>query len=219
MQIFIYHRLIIFINNFLQTYLQSLTLRLEEMRVKRRDSEQWMHHRLLPQELRERVRRYDQYKWLETRGVDEESLVQSLPNDLRRDIKRHLCLGLVRRVCVFFIFYFFSDHLFPDTSLRVLVLSVLASGEIAPGTPSPLRLFQFGPPLFSRYRGAFASCCGLIVFIKFLGLNWMGFHEFPKKKLKSCSCGNLIMNKQIFLSNLTEKCSRIRFEPMRNRIG
>ena len=68
------------------------------MRVKRRDSEQWMHHRLLPQDLRERVRRYDQYKWLETRGVDEESLVQSLPKDLRRDIKRHLCLALVKRV-------------------------------------------------------------------------------------------------------------------------
>ena len=88
----------------LQTYLQSLTIRLEEMRVKRRDSEQWMHHRLLPQELRERVRRYDQYKWLETRGVDEESLVRSLPKDLRRDIKRHLCLALVRRVIPLFLF-------------------------------------------------------------------------------------------------------------------
>ncbi|KAK7410698.1 hypothetical protein VNO78_01698 [Psophocarpus tetragonolobus] len=85
----------------MQTYLQSLTIRLEEMRVKRRDSEQWMHHRLLPQDLRERVRRYDQYKWLATRGVDEENLVQSLPKDLRRDIKRHLCLALVRRVPLF----------------------------------------------------------------------------------------------------------------------
>ncbi|MED6147540.1 putative cyclic nucleotide-gated ion channel 5 [Stylosanthes scabra] len=85
----------------MQTYLQSLTIRLEEMRVKRRDSEQWMHHRLLPQDLRERVRRYDQYKWLATRGVDEEHLVQSLPKDLRRDIKRHLCLALVRRVPLF----------------------------------------------------------------------------------------------------------------------
>ncbi|KAM7267042.1 hypothetical protein ACFE04_009208 [Oxalis oulophora] len=85
----------------MQTYLQSLTIRLEEMRIKRRDSEQWMHHRMLPQDLRERVRRYDQYKWLETRGVDEEHLVQSLPNDLRRDIKRHLCLALVRRVPLF----------------------------------------------------------------------------------------------------------------------
>ncbi|XP_071685592.1 putative cyclic nucleotide-gated ion channel 8 [Rutidosis leptorrhynchoides] len=85
----------------MQTYLQSLSVRLEEMRIKRRDSEQWMHHRLLPQELKERVRRYDQYKWLETRGVDEESLVQSLPKDLRRDIKRHLCLNLVKRVPLF----------------------------------------------------------------------------------------------------------------------
>ncbi|KAL3832879.1 hypothetical protein ACJIZ3_007615 [Penstemon smallii] len=85
----------------MQTYLQSLTVRLEEMRIKRRDSEQWMHHRVLPSELRERVRRYDQYKWLETRGVDEESLVQNLPKDLRRDIKRHLCLNLVRRVPLF----------------------------------------------------------------------------------------------------------------------
>ncbi|THU67580.1 hypothetical protein C4D60_Mb05t26170 [Musa balbisiana] len=85
----------------LLTYLQSITIRLEEMRVKRRDSEQWMHHRMLPSELRERVRRYDQYKWLETRGVDEEGLVQSLPKDLRRDIKRHLCLALVTRVPLF----------------------------------------------------------------------------------------------------------------------
>ncbi|CAI9765767.1 unnamed protein product [Fraxinus pennsylvanica] len=85
----------------MQTYLQSLTIRLEEMRVKRRDSEQWMHHRLLPPDLRGRVRKYDQYKWLETRGVDEESLVQSLPKDLRRDIKRHLCLALVKRVPLF----------------------------------------------------------------------------------------------------------------------
>ncbi|XP_019454750.1 PREDICTED: putative cyclic nucleotide-gated ion channel 8 isoform X2 [Lupinus angustifolius] len=85
----------------MQTYLQSMSVRLEEMRIKRRDSEQWMHHRLLPPELRERVRKYDQYKWLNTRGVDEENLVQSLPKDLRRDIKRHLCLNLVRRVPLF----------------------------------------------------------------------------------------------------------------------
>lgn len=68
------------------------------MRVKRRDSEQWMHHRNLPNDIRERVRRYDQYKWVATRGVNEEDLVQSLPSDLRRDIKRHLCLNLVKNV-------------------------------------------------------------------------------------------------------------------------
>ncbi|KAH9304068.1 hypothetical protein KI387_008472, partial [Taxus chinensis] len=85
----------------MQTYLQSLTVRLEEWRVKRRDTEEWMRHRQLPQDLRERVRRYVQYKWVATRGVDEETLLRSLPTDLRRDIQRHLCLNLVRRVPFF----------------------------------------------------------------------------------------------------------------------
>jgi cyclic nucleotide gated channel len=57
-----------------------------------------MRHRQLPHELRERVRRFIHYKWLATRGVDEESILIALPADLRRDIKRHLCLDLVCRV-------------------------------------------------------------------------------------------------------------------------
>lgn len=57
-----------------------------------------MRHRQLPQKLRERVRRFVHYKWLATRGVDEESILKALPADLRRDIKRHLCLDLVCRV-------------------------------------------------------------------------------------------------------------------------
>ncbi|XP_061376695.1 protein CNGC15c-like [Gastrolobium bilobum] len=85
----------------MQTYLQSTTARLEEWRVKRTDTEQWMHHRQLPPELRQSVRKYDQYKWLATRGVDEEALLKGLPVDLRRDIKRHLCLELVRGVPLF----------------------------------------------------------------------------------------------------------------------
>lgn len=85
----------------MQTYLQSTTTRLEEMRLKRRDAEQWMSHRLLPENLRERIRRYEQYKWQETRGVDEGILLGNLPKDLRRDIKRHLCLALLMRVPLF----------------------------------------------------------------------------------------------------------------------
>ncbi|KAJ0704533.1 putative cyclic nucleotide-binding domain, potassium channel, voltage-dependent, EAG/ELK/ERG [Helianthus annuus] len=85
----------------MQTYLQSTTVRLEEWRIRRTDTEQWMRHRQLPPELRESVRRYDQYKWVATRGVDEESLLKGLPLDLRRDIKRHLCYDLVRRVPLF----------------------------------------------------------------------------------------------------------------------
>ncbi|MQL83773.1 hypothetical protein Taro_016259 [Colocasia esculenta] len=85
----------------LQTYLQSTTVRIEEMRVKRRDTDQWMSHRLLPDNLRERIRRHEQYRWQVTRGVDEENLLQNLPKDIRRDIKRHLCLALLMRVPMF----------------------------------------------------------------------------------------------------------------------
>lgn len=77
--------------------MQSSTVRLEEWRIKRRDTEEWMRHRQLPPELQERVRRFVQYKWVATRGVDE-TILQSLPLDLRRQIQRHLCLALVRRV-------------------------------------------------------------------------------------------------------------------------
>jgi len=101
-----------------QTYLQSTTTRLEEMRVKRRDAEQWMSHRLLPDSLRERIRRHEQYKWQETRGVDEDNLIRDLPKDLRRDIKRHLCLALLMRVSlsiswfsfhIMLLVFFYSD--------------------------------------------------------------------------------------------------------------
>ncbi|KAI3929318.1 hypothetical protein MKX01_006554 [Papaver californicum] len=87
----------------MQTHLQSNIVRLEEMRMKCRDAEQWMFHRLLPDPLKraQRLRRYEQYRWQETRGVDEQNLICNLPKDLRRDIKRHLCLNLLMRVPMF----------------------------------------------------------------------------------------------------------------------
>ncbi|KAL4611101.1 hypothetical protein ACB092_08G100100 [Castanea dentata] len=85
----------------MQRYLQSATLRLEERRIRRTDTEQWMHHRQLPSELKQSVRQYDQSKWFTTKGVNEETLLDGLPMDLRREIKRHLCLSLVRRVPLF----------------------------------------------------------------------------------------------------------------------
>nr|POE73576.1 cyclic nucleotide-gated ion channel 1 [Quercus suber] len=88
----------------MQRYLQSTSMRIEEMtqmRVERTGVERWMSHRKLPQELRARVRRYQQYKWQLTRGVEEENLLQSLPKDLRRDVTRHFCLNLLKRVPMF----------------------------------------------------------------------------------------------------------------------
>lgn len=69
-----------------------------------------MRHRQLPPHLQDRVRRFVQYKWLATRGVDEEEILQALPLDIRRQIQSHLSLALVRRVSVsLMVFYTSAD--------------------------------------------------------------------------------------------------------------
>ncbi|KAJ4824370.1 putative cyclic nucleotide-gated ion channel 14 [Turnera subulata] len=123
----------------MQTYLQSITVRLEEWRLKRRDTEEWMKHRQLPQNLRERVRRFVQYKWLATRGVDEDSILRALPTDLRRDIQRHLCLDLVRRVP----FFSQMDDQLLDAICERLVSSLSTQGTyiVREGDPVTEMLF------------------------------------------------------------------------------
>uniref|UniRef100_A0A2P2L4A4 Putative cyclic nucleotide-gated ion channel 17 n=1 Tax=Rhizophora mucronata TaxID=61149 RepID=A0A2P2L4A4_RHIMU len=123
----------------MQTYLQSLTVRLEEWRLKRRDTEEWMRHRQLPEVLRQRVRRFVQYKWLATRGVDEEAILKGLPADLRRDIQRHLCLALVRRVP----FFSQMDDQLLDAICERLVSSLSTEGTyiVREGDPVTEMLF------------------------------------------------------------------------------
>eukprot|EP00262_Sarcandra_glabra_P001454 TRINITY_DN11576_c1_g1_i1.p1 TRINITY_DN11576_c1_g1~~TRINITY_DN11576_c1_g1_i1.p1 ORF type:complete len:742 (-),score=112.67 TRINITY_DN11576_c1_g1_i1:240-2465(-) len=123
----------------MQTYLQSITVRLEEWRLRRRDTEEWMRHRQLPQDLRQRVRRFVQYKWLATRGVDEEIILHALPTDLRRDIQRHLCLDLVRRVP----FFSQMDDQLLDAICERLVSSLSTEGTfiVREGDPVSEMLF------------------------------------------------------------------------------
>ncbi|XP_020208489.1 cyclic nucleotide-gated ion channel 18 [Cajanus cajan] len=118
----------------MQTYLQSMTVRLEEWRIRKRDTEEWMRHRQLPPDLQERVRRFVQYKWLATRGVNEEAILKALPLDLRREIQHHLCLSLVRRVP------FFSQM---DDQLLDAICERLASSLSTEGT----YIFREGDPV------------------------------------------------------------------------
>ncbi|XP_022726293.1 probable cyclic nucleotide-gated ion channel 20, chloroplastic isoform X6 [Durio zibethinus] len=74
----------------MQNFLQALGRRRLEMSLRRRDVEQWMSHRRLPAELRRKVREAERYNWAATRGVNEEMLFENLPEDLQRDIRRHL---------------------------------------------------------------------------------------------------------------------------------
>ncbi|XP_019052076.1 PREDICTED: probable cyclic nucleotide-gated ion channel 20, chloroplastic [Nelumbo nucifera] len=74
----------------IQNYLQALGRRGLEMQLRRRDVEKWMSHRRLPLPLRRQVRQSEHFNWAATQGVNEEMLLDNLPEDLQRDICRHL---------------------------------------------------------------------------------------------------------------------------------
>lgn len=74
----------------IQNFLQALARRKLKMSVRGLDIEQWMRHRRFPEELKLQIRESEQYNWLTSRGVDELMLMENLPEDLQRDIRRHL---------------------------------------------------------------------------------------------------------------------------------
>ncbi|PIA63941.1 hypothetical protein AQUCO_00201333v1 [Aquilegia coerulea] len=84
----------------MQNFLQALGRRRLEMQLRHRDVEQWMSHRRLPQELRRQVRQSERYHWAATRGVNEEVLLEKFPDDLQREIRRHL-FGFIKKVRFF----------------------------------------------------------------------------------------------------------------------
>nr|VDD46059.1 unnamed protein product [Brassica oleracea] len=84
----------------MHNFLQALDRRRMEMMLRRRDVEQWMSHRLLPEDIRKRVREAERFNWAATRGVNEELLFENMPDDLQRDIKRHL-FKFLKKVRIF----------------------------------------------------------------------------------------------------------------------
>ncbi|VFR02788.1 unnamed protein product [Cuscuta campestris] len=82
----------------IKVFLHATTSKKQAMQLKMRNVEWWMRRRRLPQEFRHRVRNYERQRWAAMRGVDECEMIQNLPEGLRRDIKYHLCLDLVRQV-------------------------------------------------------------------------------------------------------------------------
>ncbi|KAK3040308.1 hypothetical protein RJ639_028223 [Escallonia herrerae] len=85
----------------IKVFLHATTSKKQAMQLKMRNIEWWMRRRQLPQGFRQRVRNYERQRWAAMRGVDECEMIQNLPEGLRRDIKYHLCLDLVRQVPLF----------------------------------------------------------------------------------------------------------------------
>lgn len=73
-----------------QKYLLSSTVRADEMEERKKDTETWMTFRKLPEGLKERIKENEKTRWKNFRGTDEESLLRSFPEDLRRDTQLYL---------------------------------------------------------------------------------------------------------------------------------
>eukprot|EP00262_Sarcandra_glabra_P016318 TRINITY_DN5285_c0_g1_i1.p1 TRINITY_DN5285_c0_g1~~TRINITY_DN5285_c0_g1_i1.p1 ORF type:complete len:473 (+),score=22.79 TRINITY_DN5285_c0_g1_i1:39-1457(+) len=85
----------------IKVFLHATTSKKQAMHLKMRNMEWWMRRKHLPQNFRHRVRQYERQRWAAMRGVDECEMIRNLPEGLRRDIKYHLCLDLVRQVPLF----------------------------------------------------------------------------------------------------------------------
>ncbi|GMN29441.1 hypothetical protein TIFTF001_041315 [Ficus carica] len=118
------------------------------MQLKMRNIEWWMRKRHLPVGLRARVRNYEHQHWAAMHGVDECEMIRNLPESLRRDIKYHLCLDLVRKVPLF-------QHM-DDLDLVIVCDRVksliITKGETITreGDPVQRMLFVVSPPPFHR---------------------------------------------------------------------
>ncbi|KAL0711850.1 hypothetical protein Bca4012_018828 [Brassica carinata] len=73
----------------IQKYLQSTTVRVDEMEEQKRDIEKWMSNHKLPENLKERIKSHEDKKWRQTRGIKEDKFLDNLPEDLKHDIHRH----------------------------------------------------------------------------------------------------------------------------------
>lgn len=113
-----------------QVFLHAVMARKRKMQLRCRDMEWWMRRRQLPSRLRQRVRQYEHQRWAAMRGEEEMEMIRDLPQGLRRDIKRHLCLDLIKQVVQI------KSHTAPPPSPRSLTLCRLLLG------PSQVPLFN-----------------------------------------------------------------------------
>lgn len=82
-------------------YLQSVTKKSEKVRLKEREIEQWMSSRQLSEKFQMEFKKYQPYKWQEIPRIDVASNLLNLPKDLKRNIKRELCLEQIKQVSSF----------------------------------------------------------------------------------------------------------------------
>ncbi|KAK3146018.1 hypothetical protein QOZ80_3BG0260470 [Eleusine coracana subsp. coracana] len=143
----------------IQVFLHAVLARKRKMQLRFRDMEWWMRRRQLPSRLRQRVRKYERERWAAVTGDEEMEMIKDLPEGLRRDIKRYLCLELVKQVPLFH----GMDDLILDNICDRLRPLVFSSGEkvIREGDPVQRMVFILQGKLRSTQpltKGVVATC-------------------------------------------------------------
>ncbi|XP_052290335.1 uncharacterized protein LOC102627720 isoform X9 [Citrus sinensis] len=82
----------------MQIYLQSRTVRLKEMTVKPREIEEWKPFQNLSANLQQEMKKYKPYIRRKTNHIDIENLLNNIPKELGKKIKRELCWHLLKKV-------------------------------------------------------------------------------------------------------------------------
>ncbi|KAE8735837.1 Cyclic nucleotide-gated ion channel 2 [Hibiscus syriacus] len=85
----------------LEVFLHVVMANRKKLQLRHRDVEWWMRRRQLPSGLRQRVRHFESKAWVTRGGEEEMKWIEELPDGLRRDIKRYLCLDLIKKVPLF----------------------------------------------------------------------------------------------------------------------
>uniref|UniRef100_A0A0D9VZ83 Cyclic nucleotide-binding domain-containing protein n=1 Tax=Leersia perrieri TaxID=77586 RepID=A0A0D9VZ83_9ORYZ len=143
----------------IQVFLHAVLARKRKMQLRFRDMEWWMRRRQLPSRLRQRVRQYERERWAAITGDEEMEMIKDFPEGLRRDIKRYLCLELVKQVPLFH----GMDDLILDNICDRLRPLVFSSGEkvIREGDPVQRMVFVLQGKLRSTQplaKGVVATC-------------------------------------------------------------
>ncbi|KAK9689015.1 hypothetical protein RND81_09G028400 [Saponaria officinalis] len=145
----------------IKVFLHATTSKKQAMQLRMRNIEWWMSKRKLPINLKQRVRNYEWQRWAAMRGVDECEMIRNLPEGLRRDIKYHLCLDLVKQVPLF---QHMDDLVLENICDRVKSL-IFTKGETITKEGDPVQRMLFvvrGHLQSSQFlRDGVKSCCML----------------------------------------------------------
>ncbi|KAI5083177.1 hypothetical protein GOP47_0002920 [Adiantum capillus-veneris] len=123
----------------MQNFLLSLSRRRVDMQLRRHDVESWMARRHLPLKFRRKVRQVERFKWAANKGVNEEELLKSLPEDIEKEIRKALCLELIKKVRLF---TFMEDQVL-DAICQRLRQSLYINGSVVLRKNYPIEKMHF----------------------------------------------------------------------------